>query len=147
MGHEQIASFSFGPIYKNEAAFKLNVYAESETHYEPPGYIYFEIKWWGKTKIPQRRFMGIGVERKPKQNFTLVTTKDDEIVALLLNNEVQMIHELSSGFTWPGPYTNVTEPQWQMAELLLQKLRATKPDIRCPRQEDYRKELDRELKQ
>lgn len=39
--------------------------------------------------------MGIGVERKPRQNFTLVTTYDDEIVALLFNKEVQMIHELS----------------------------------------------------
>jgi hypothetical protein len=135
---ELLATFSIGPHYT------LNVYAEPEFHYEPPGYISFELKQWGQTRIPQRRFMGIGSERKPRQNFTMITSDDDEVVALLLNNEVQMIHEFSSGFTWPGPYTNVTESQWEMAELLLQKLRATNPGIRCPRQDKYRRELDRQ---
>jgi hypothetical protein len=136
MRHEQLASFQIGHR-------TINVYAEGDFHYEPPGYIYFELKQWGQTRIPQRRFMGIGPERKPRQDFTLITTADEEIVALVLSSEVQMIHEFSSGYTWPGPYTNVTEPQWQIAEMLLQRLRATHPEVHCPRQEWYRKELDR----
>ena len=87
--------------------------------------------------------MGIGPERKPTQEFRLITTADDEVAALVLNDEVQMIHEFSSGYTWPGPYTNVTEPQWQIAEMLLQRLRIAHPEIRCPRQDWYRRELDR----
>ena len=105
MRQEQIASFAIGPHRT------LNVYAESDFHYEPPGYIYFTLKQWGQTRISQRRFMGIGSERKPRQGFTLIMTADEETVALVLNNEVQMIHEFSSGYTWPGPYTNVTEAQ------------------------------------
>lgn len=137
MRHEPLASFQVGP-------WTINVYAEGEFHYEPPGYIYFELKQWGQPRIPERRFMGIGGERKPLQRFRLVTTPDEEIIAIVLGNEVQMIHEFSSGYTWPGPYTNVTEPQWQMAELLLQRLFAADPGISCPRQDDYRKHLDRE---
>ena len=136
MRHEQIASFEVGP-------WTVNVYAEGAFHYEPPGYIYFELKQWGQTRIPQRRFMGVGPERKPVQPFRLVATSDEETVALVLNNEVQMIHEFSSGYTWPGPYMHVTETQWQTAEMLLQRLRAANPEIRCSRQESYREELDR----
>ena len=136
MRPEQLASFQVGP-------WTIDMYAEGEFHYEPPGYIYFELKQWGQTRIPKRRFMGIGPERKPSQRFRLVATHDEEVVALVLGNEVQMIHEFSSGYTWPGPYTNVTEPQWQMAELLLPRLRAAHPEIRCPRQDEYRRRLDR----
>lgn len=137
MGHEQLASFQVNP-------WTINVYAEGDFHYEPPGYIYFELKQWGQSRITERRFMGVGPERKPSQRFRLVMTPDREIVAIVLGNEVQMIHEFSSGYTWPGPYTNVTEPQWQMAELLLQRLRAANPEISCPRQDGYRRELDRD---
>ena len=119
-------------------------YREGGFDYEPPGYIYFELKEWGQTRITQRRFMGIGGERKPSQQFRLVTTPDEETIAIVLENDVQMIHELSSGYTWPGLYTNVTEPQWQIAELLLQRLSAANPEIRCTRQCWYRKELDRQ---
>jgi hypothetical protein len=133
---EQLESFRVGP-------WTINVYAEGPFHYEPPGYIYFELKQWGQTRIPERRFMGIGGERKPSDRFGLISTPGDEVVALVLNNEVQMIHEFSSGYTWPGPYTNVTEPQWQMAELLLQRLRASNPEITCPHQDWYRRDLDR----
>jgi hypothetical protein len=138
MRHEQIASFQIG------AHWTINVYAEGDFHYEPPGYLYFELEQWGQTRIPQRRFMGIGPERKPAQHFSLITTSDEEVIALVLNNEVQMIHEFSSGYTWPGPYTNVTKPQWQIAEMLLQRLRVDNPAIRCPRQDWYRKQLDRQ---
>ena len=137
MRDEQLASFAIGPH------LRINVYAEGDFHYEPPGYIYFELKQWGQTCVPRRRFMGIGPERKPTQEFRLITTADDEVAALVLNDEVQMIHEFSSGYTWPGPYTNVTEPQWQIAEMLLQRLRIAHPEIRCPRQDWYRRELDR----
>ena len=134
---EQIATFSIGPSYK------LDVYAEGDFHYEPPGYIYFELKQSNQIRIPRRRFMGIGPKRKPSDKFRLVMTPDEEVVALVLNDDVQMIHELSSGYTWPGPYTNVTELQWQIAETLLQQLRSTHAELRCPRQDWYRKELDR----
>lgn len=137
MRPEQLASFQVGP-------WTINVYAEGEFHYEPPGYIYFELKQWGQTRIPQRRFMQVGPERKPMQHFGLVTSSDQEIIAIVLNNEIEMIHEFSSGYTWPGPYTNVTEPQWQIAELLLQRLRAANPGIRCTRQVWYRTDLDRQ---
>lgn len=133
---ERLATFAVGP-------YTINVFAEPEFHYEPPGYIYFELQQWGQTRIPERRFMRVGPERKPAHDFRLIKTADDEIVALVLNNEIQMIHEFSSGFTWPGPYTNVTEPQWQIAELLLQRLRADNPGVSCSRQADYRRELDR----
>jgi len=132
---ELLDTFSVGP-------HTINIYAEPNFFYEPPGYIDFELEQWGQTRVSKRRFMGIGPARKPQQSFTLITSDDDEVVALLLNNDVQMIHEFSSGFTWPGPYTNVTEPQWQTAELLLQKLRDTDHTIRCSRQVQYRKELD-----
>jgi len=137
---ERLATFTTGP-------YTINVYAEPEFHYEPPGYIYFELLQWGQIRIPERRFMGIGPERKPRQAFALIKTTDDEIVALTLNNDIQMIHEFSSGFTWPGPYTNVTEPQWRMAELLLQRLRADNPGVSCLRQSGYRKNLDRQRKE
>ena len=133
---ELLTTFTTGP-------YTINVYAEPEFTYESPGYIYFELQRWGRTRIPQRRFMAIGSERKPRQDFALIMTADEETVALVLNNEVQMIHEFSSGYTWPGPYTNVTEAQWQIAEMLLQRLRATNPEILCSRQERYGKELDR----
>jgi hypothetical protein len=135
--HEQLASFQVGP-------WTINVFAEGGFHYEPPGYIYFQLKEWGQTLISERRFMGIGGERKPTQRFRLVMTRDEGTIAIVLENEVQMIHEFSSGYTWPGPYTNITEPQWQIAELLLQRLRAANPEIRCTRQNWYRKELDRQ---
>lgn len=138
MRDEQIASFTIGPH------LAINVYAEGDFHYEPPGYIYFELRQWGEIRVPRRRFMGIGPERKPSQKFTLIRTPDDEVAALVLNGEVQMIHEFSSGYTWPGPYTNVTEPQWQIAELLLQRLRSEHPEVRCPRQDWYRRQLDRQ---
>lgn len=135
--HERLSSFEIGP-------YTINVFAESNFDYDPPGYIYFELKLWGQTQIPERRFMGIGFERKPQESFTLAKTDDAEIVALVLKDEIQMIHEFSSGFTWPGPYTNVTESQWEIANTLLQKLRASNPNISCPRQEEYRKTLDRQ---
>jgi hypothetical protein len=134
---EQIGTFSIGRSYT------IDVYAEGDFHYEPPGYIYFELRQWGQIRVPRRRFMGIGPERKPRDKFRLVTTSDEEVAALVLNDEVQMIHEFSSGYTWPGPYTNVTEPQWQIAESLLQQLRSAHPEVRCTRQDWYRKELDR----
>lgn len=137
LDHERIASFTVGPN------LTINVYAEGAFHYEPPGYLYFEVKEWGDTRIQQRRFMGIGPERKPSREFELIATIDDEVVALTLDNEVQMIHEFSSGFTWPDQYTRVTEIQWRMTELLLQQLQAAHPKIRCPRQDWYRKTLDR----
>jgi hypothetical protein len=133
---ERLATFTVGP-------YTINVFAEPEFHYEPPGYIYFELQQWGQTRIPQRRFTGIGSERKPAHEFTLIKTADEQIVALVLRNDIQMIHEFSSGFTWPGPYTNVTEPQWQTAELLLQRIRVDNPGVSCSRQLGYRGELDR----
>ncbi|MCG6157084.1 hypothetical protein [Rubinisphaera margarita] len=132
---EHLATFTTG-------SYTINVYAEAPFHYEPPGYIYFELKQWGQTRIPKRCFMGIGPERKPGQEFRLITTDDGEIAALVLNNDIQLIHEFSSGFTWPGPYTNVTEPQWQTAELMLQRLRRSNPGVSCSRQREYRRELD-----
>jgi len=136
MRPERLASFEVGP-------WTVDVYAEGEFFYEPPGYIYFELKQWGWTRIPERRFMGVGPERKPSGEFGLVATDDGEIIAIVLNNQIQMIHEFSSGYTWPGPYTNVTEPQWEMAELLLPRLLADNPGTSCPRQAEYRGELDR----
>lgn len=133
---EQLESFQVG-------RWTINVYANSEFFYEQKGGIYFEINQWGRSHIPQRQFMRIGSERKPTQRFRLVKTPDDEIVAIVLKNEIQMIHEFSSGYTWPGPYT-VSEPQWQMAELLLERLRAAAPEVSCPRQQEYRRQLDRE---
>ena len=137
---ERLATFAVGP-------YTIDVFAEPEFHYEPPGYVYFELQKWGETLIPRRRFMGVGPERKPARKFTLIKTADEEIVALVLDNEIQMIHEFSTGFTWPGPYTNVTEPQWQAAELLLQRLQTENPVIRCSRQDGYRSELDRRRRQ
>jgi hypothetical protein len=137
---ERLATFAIG-------SYTINVFAEPEFHYEPPGFLYFELRQWGHTRIAQRRFMGVGPERKPAQEFTLITTIDEEIVALVLNNDIQMIHEFSSGFTWPGPYTNVTEPQWQIAELMLQRLRANNPGVSCSRQARYRNALDRRQRQ
>lgn len=136
MRHERLATFQVGRS-------SINVYAEGAFRYEPPGFIYFELKQNGQTVIPQRRFMPIGGERKPAKNFSLIKTSDEEVIAIVLDNEVQMIHEFSSGYTWPGLYTNVTEPQWQMAELLLQRLRDDNPELRCSRQTSYRQELDR----
>jgi hypothetical protein len=137
MRHEQLASFQVG-------RWTINVYAEGSFHYEPPGYLYFELKEWGQTLIPERRFMGVNGERKPSQQFRLVMTPDEEIIAIVLGNDIQMIHEFSSGYTWPGPYGDVTESQWQIAEMLLPRLRTANPGIHCTRQYWYRWELDRE---
>lgn len=133
----------FTTAHKN---YTLRVYAEPAVHYEPPGYLYFELEQWGTIQIPRRRFMGIGAERTPSSQFTFLETPDHEVIALVLNNEVQMIHEFSSGFTWPGPYTNVTEIQWQTAEQLIARLRAVQPSLGSSRQVWYRKELDRQRK-
>lgn len=133
---ERIATFDLYP-------WTVDVYAEAEFNYEPPGYISFYLKKWGRTHAPGRWFMVVGPERKPSGPFKLVATDDGEIIAIVLNNQIQMIHEFSSGYTWPGPYTNVTEPQWEMAELLLPRLIADNPGLSCPRQAEYRGELDR----
>lgn len=130
----------FTTVHKNYA---IRVYAEPAFHYEPPGYLYFELANWGEIQIPRRRFMGIGSERTPGSQFRLLETPDNEVIALVLDSEVQMIHEFSSGYTWPGPYTNVTEIQWQVAERLIPRLQEVEPTLRCPRQTDYRRELDR----
>ncbi len=87
--------------------------------------------------------MGIGPERTPGAPFSLITTPDEEIVAIVLRNEIQMIHEFSSGFTWPGPYTNVTEHKWEAAEPMIAKLLKANDRIRCSRQDGYRRFLDR----
>lgn len=133
---ELLATFSIG------SHRVLNIYAESEFHYEPPGYLYFEIKQWEEIRVPRRRFMGVGAERKPQETFALISCDNDEVIALLLDNDVHMIHEFESGFTWPG-WPQVTEFQLDMTEILLRRLRQAHPNITCSRQAKYRESLNR----
>lgn len=130
---EHLATFAIG-------TYRIHVFAEPAALYEPPGFIYFDIQQSG---LQERRFMRVGPERVPAGKFTLITISSNEVIALVLDNEIQMIHEFSSGFTWPGPYTNVTEPQWKMAELLIQQLRMENPEVKCSRQQSYLEELER----
>lgn len=84
--------------------------------------------------------MSIGQERKPRGEFELMTSEDGDVVSLTLHNDVVMMHEFSTSYTWPGEYTNITDNQYQQGKRLFLKLHSSNRQLTCSRQDDYLKQ-------
>lgn len=117
----------------------LTVYAEPAFHYEPPGYLTFDVRQDGRLTIPERRFMPIGIERVPTVPFQLVVKDNGNVIALVHGRDVKMMHEFSTNSTFPGRYAVVDEENVKLAERLLAIIVVNEEGWSCSELENYRR--------
>lgn len=103
----------------------LTLYAENEWFYEPPGYLYFDVVEDGKVLIEARDFWGVGPERVPELEYKAVTSNDGNLVAILYQTNVVILHDFKTNHSWPGPEGkkwNETDFTWDDYVLLRELL-------------------------
>lgn len=103
----------------------LTLYAEYDWFYEPPGYLYFDVVEDGKVLVEERDFWGVGPERVPELEYKAVTSNDGNLVAILYQTNVVILHDFKTNRTWPGPEGkkwNETDLTWDDYVLLRELL-------------------------
>ncbi|WP_145451448.1 hypothetical protein [Gimesia panareensis] len=103
----------------------LTLYAEYEWFYEPPGHLYFDVVEDGKVLVEARDFWGVGPERIPELEYKAVTSNDGNLVAILYQTNVVILHDFKTNRTWPGPEGkkwNETDFTWDDYVLLRELL-------------------------
>ncbi len=116
------------------------IYAESAFHYEPPGFLYYEVVEDGRVCIPRRRFRSVGPERVPLGQFASVSTEDRQLTAVLLGSNAVVFHDFGTGRTWPGKYAIVDWEDFCLAKEFLKRFEAEGKRLRCEAVEAYLKQ-------
>lgn len=98
------------------------IFAECPFHYEPPGYLSIEVLDDGKVVVPRYRFVGIGPERVPETPFTVITSEDGSVAALIQDDDIQFMIDLASRECWPPPNWNVVQFAPDLADRLFASL-------------------------
>jgi hypothetical protein len=133
--HEELARIS---LPGNRSVL---ITAEAAFHYEPPGYIYCEISDDDRVVVPERRFMGIGPERKPSGMFVASLTGDQRLMAITLNGDVEFLYDFETGQSWPGLYTTIDKVNYSFAVHALDAFHADGKPLTCSRLRDYENRL------
>lgn len=115
----------------------ITLHAEGAFFYEPPGYIYVTLVDHGSPLLKRRRFRGVGPERIPPGQFAALGTADGEIVALTYGCDVEMMYEFAEKSAWPGEYTRVDWPEFELGQRLFRRLEAEHKSLTCSRLKDF----------
>jgi hypothetical protein len=134
---EQLARFA---LPHNRA---IAIFADPEFHYEPPGFLYFEVTEGPDVRVPRRRFQPIGPERKPSGVYEIAVTADGDVAAVLHREDVVILYEFSTGRVWPGDFGHMDQPDFETGTELLDRLNSEGRRLRCSKLEEYRRKTAR----
>ena len=128
LGHETIATFAV------DDRTTLRITAEGAAHYEPPGYLSFEVRRGGRVLIPERSFLGVGPERVPHGRFALLTCPGSSVVAVTHNGTytglktIYVLCDLKTREVWPGLYGQSDRKDDEFGRRGFEAIRACHPD-------------------